>query len=483
MKNSLLGFLLLFTHPLFAQTAYQPSDVDSVAVPRGGAELFNTFIQATLRKPIQAEAEGIGGQVSVSGTVETDGRISDVRVTQSFRPDCDREAVRVFSLFNAWKPAQRNGQPVRQRMTTFITFPPNTPFTYTNGNRIDYYSSDNKFVADSSQAIYKRVSPTDTNGLPTGDIVEYEIKEAIWKEYLRLPFVDQKNDNFSYSDKLLHSVGNQNSKQQWEGKVFALNPIGAIVRISSYKHGKRTGLTLRYHPNGSVTEKTEIMGEKTAIMSWYMNGQIREIKEDYVPRTVGKNDFERVTALWDSTGYQKVKDGNGRAVDQSRVRSKRDTTKYTLYIRQWAYENGFKNGVWTGRYMDSSYFYLDKYDKGSFLGGKEWHTGSDTVRYSVYEQQPEYEGGMVAFGRFLTKNLKYPRIASRAGVQGRVFVNFIINVDGSVSDVYALKGIGYGCDEEAVRVVKASNGNWKAGLQRGRPVRVKYNLPIIFGLN
>lgn len=101
--------------------------------------------------------------------------------------------------------------------------------------------------------------------------------------------------------------------------------------------------------------------------------------------------------------------------------------------------------------------------------------------FTVVEQQPEFAGGMSALNQYLSKNIRYPAAAQRANVSGRVFVSFVVNTDGSIQDVAVLKGLGFGTDEEAVRVVK-SMPKWKPGKQSGRPVRVKYNLPINFQL-
>lgn len=98
------------------------------------------------------------------------------------------------------------------------------------------------------------------------------------------------------------------------------------------------------------------------------------------------------------------------------------------------------------------------------------------------EQAPEYRGGLAAMGAFLQKNLKYPSQASSAGIQGRVFVEFTVGSDGKVENVTPIKGIGFGCDEEAVRVVKLMQ-NWVPGKQAGVPVRVRFTLPIAFQLN
>ena len=97
------------------------------------------------------------------------------------------------------------------------------------------------------------------------------------------------------------------------------------------------------------------------------------------------------------------------------------------------------------------------------------------------EQQPEFIGGGQAFANFLQKNLKYPRAAAQAGVQGKVFVEFTVGTDGKIERGRTIKGIGFGCDEEALRVVNLMP-NWMPGKQSGRPVRVRFTLPIAFQL-
>lgn len=101
--------------------------------------------------------------------------------------------------------------------------------------------------------------------------------------------------------------------------------------------------------------------------------------------------------------------------------------------------------------------------------------------FVVVEQQPAFPGGLDGLRNFLSKNLHYPRQAASAGVSGRVYVSFVVNTDGSLTDVQVLKGIGFGCDEEARRVV-SNMPRWQPGKQSGRAVRVKFNLPISFSL-
>jgi protein TonB len=105
---------------------------------------------------------------------------------------------------------------------------------------------------------------------------------------------------------------------------------------------------------------------------------------------------------------------------------------------------------------------------------------------TVYEaggidRYPEFEGGMTAWAKFIQRNLRYPGLAQENEVQGKVFISFVVEIDGSISDVKVLKGIGSGCDEEAIRVIRKSP-KWKAGQQNDRKVRVRYTMPLAFQL-
>lgn len=102
--------------------------------------------------------------------------------------------------------------------------------------------------------------------------------------------------------------------------------------------------------------------------------------------------------------------------------------------------------------------------------------------FDIVEDQPSPPGGMGAFYKFVGKSMKYPNQARRMGIEGRVFVQFVVDKDGTLTDIKAVKGIGAGCDEEAVRVLKSAP-KWKPGKQRGRPVKVRMILPITFKLS
>jgi len=106
----------------------------------------------------------------------------------------------------------------------------------------------------------------------------------------------------------------------------------------------------------------------------------------------------------------------------------------------------------------------------------------DEAPFIIVEDMPEFPGGMEAFYKFISKKVKYPAQARRMGIEGRVYLQFVVEKDGSIGDLFVAKGVGAGLDEESLRVMKLVP-NFKPGKQRGRPVRVQMTIPINFRLN
>ena len=102
--------------------------------------------------------------------------------------------------------------------------------------------------------------------------------------------------------------------------------------------------------------------------------------------------------------------------------------------------------------------------------------------FTIVEQQPGFPGGMGAFYQYVQKKMKYPSQARRMGIEGKVFVQFVVGKDGTITEVKVIRGIGAGCDEEAIRVLQNSP-KWAPGKQRGKPVKVRIVLPITFQLS
>ena len=101
--------------------------------------------------------------------------------------------------------------------------------------------------------------------------------------------------------------------------------------------------------------------------------------------------------------------------------------------------------------------------------------------FDVVEEMPQFPGGNDALMKYLASNVRYPEVAEKAGIQGRVIVTFVVGSDGSISDATILKSVDPSLDQEALRLVNGMP-NWTPGKQDGKPVRVKYTIPISFAL-
>ncbi|MBP7496944.1 MAG: TonB family protein [Bacteroidales bacterium] len=122
------------------------------------------------------------------------------------------------------------------------------------------------------------------------------------------------------------------------------------------------------------------------------------------------------------------------------------------------------------------------YDKVScYIVISDYEATDPNKPYLIVEQMPEFPGGEEKLLKYLQNNIVYPQTAKENNITGKVFVTFVISRDGAVKDVKVLKGIGGGCDEEAVRVIK-NMPKWQPGKQDGKSVDVRFNLPIKFAL-
>lgn len=108
-------------------------------------------------------------------------------------------------------------------------------------------------------------------------------------------------------------------------------------------------------------------------------------------------------------------------------------------------------------------------------------TKKNNMVFDVVEVMPQFPGGQTAMLQYMMKNIKYPKQAMKEGIQGRVTVSFIVEKDGRVSNVRLLRSVQPLLDKEAIRVVK-SMPKWSPGKQKGKPVRVRFNLPVMFKL-
>lgn len=169
-----------------------------------------------------------------------------------------------------------------------------------------------------------------------------------------------------------------------------------------------------------------------------------------------------------------------------------DCNGHTPHLVRYDYRarcNGTMHNVSVVKSEDGKYDCSRKYTIGDYVfdvyGSSAEMKKSPSVEieevYQVVEIDPMFPGGIEAMYEFLAQNIRYPQSARENNISGRVFLTFVVMADGSLANVRVIRGIGGGCDEEAVRVVK-SMPKWIPGKSRGKAVNVQYNLPVNFSL-
>lgn len=207
---------------------------------------------------------------------------------------------------------------------------------------------------------------------------------------------------------------------------------------------------------------------------WYQNGQLKKEVEHAVDEE-GKL-FVRMINYNDSLGNALVIDGKGLYKEYFK------NNLYGQLKRQGRYRNYYPVGEWEGFDEKGGLAYQESFsEQGEFLHGISYDASGKRYEYTEQEIPPSPAKGMERFYRFIGRKLKYPKAAAKDGIQGRVFVQFIVDKDGSIIEVEVVKGISKECDEEALRVMKSLK-NWNPGIQKGQPVQVRMVMPLMYKL-
>jgi TonB family protein len=501
MKNLLLALILLFPFLSISQNkqVYEVHEVDSVAIPRGGYSYLTTFINANLQIPYMAKVAKVNGYVSLAGVVDEQGKISYIEVIKGVRPDCDKEAVRVFGLFNAWQAGLKGGNKIKQKISFRIPFKSMEAITFVNGMQLQYY--DDKYAPTKDSSAYRYVQKTQIDTL-TGNSINsinfFEIKRKN-KETPLSSFIPKKSEEFEYSLSYpdpfidstlkLYNTNHRTLDDKIVGYSMDFFTNGTLYRKQFYVDGKPTYPEIKYYKNGVVRELTENIDiEKGSYKTtnWYPNGQISSViqYEQQLSKASGKNTMGYMIPVplvinqWDDSGNQVVKNGEGEAF------SIRYADKFSIVTEKGKISNFQKEGIWLEIKEDGTIGNKEIYKDGNFVKGVNYLATGDSTIYNLKEEQPEFKGGMQGFGSFLTNNLRYPLDAQHSSSQGKVYVQFVVCTDGTLCDYKVLKSAGHpSLDKEAVRVLQKSSGQWKPGIQRGTKVRSRFTIPINFALS
>lgn len=323
-------------------------------------------------------------------------------------------------------------------------------------------------------------------------------------------FAQSENDKKIFLDSLNKETTEANHVYYRIIKDYNLNKDSYLVN-THYKSGKiktesviadktapykTTGTTTEFYENGKKRSEFNPSTDKNDFStrnSWFENGNLEsEIKtnektrigtenyyyEDGTIQSIWEFDYSnynkkrnrKMIQFWDKNKKQLVKDGNGIYL----LENKRSRIKGVV-------KDYYKDGDWVEEYFETNTVITERYDNGNFILGKRKENDGTQIEYTEIEKQPSPKNGIKDFMSHIQKTFKASNEAVKNKVKGKIFIEFVIEKDGKISDVKLVRGLGYGLDEEAIRVI-SNYENWIPGQQKGKNVRVRYSVPIMISL-
>lgn len=234
---------------------------------------------------------------------------------------------------------------------------------------------------------------------------------------------------------------------------------------SGNKEGySKEGEITYYYENGkkkSVTNyiKGRVNGKD---FEWYDNGN-KKLEGEYIKDEKKRTAQHKINQFWDINGVQKITDGNGFFEDEGEF----DTSKGEI-------KNGFKENLWEGTFKKHKNGYKETYKNGKLISGISTDKNGETYIYTEAEIAPNPKNGIMDFYKFIGRNYRTPE---KQGLEGKVYITFVVDKEGKIVEPRVLRDIGFGTGDEAIRVITAYDG-FAPGEQRGQKVRCTYSLPI-----
>lgn len=231
------------------------------------------------------------------------------------------------------------------------------------------------------------------------------------------------------------------------------------------------GIALFYFENGKLRVKKNPADPPVGLVqTWYPDGKKHSV--EYYEA----NSFSPLmVSYWDSTGIQQIANGNGSCRCIFSAWQQSDLLESGRLVK------GRRDSIWVGTLKERHYF-QETYREGTLLSGTSFDDRGNDYTYEEVEVFASPTDGMQGFYSFIGTTIKYPDQARRNNIQGTIYVEFTVEMDGSLSKVNVIKGIDKDCDREAVRVVSRSK-KWTPRKLRGQPVQQKMVLPVALKLS
>lgn len=289
----------------------------------------------------------------------------------------------------------------------------------------------------------------------SGEIVQHK-DSADYIRIIKLPRSESQLPQLTeyYLNEQLKKTGNildAKGYPQFQGPVIEYYEDGQPRAREFFDKGRRVGKASYYYQNGQL--KKELVYSRPAELNAFAHP---------VPDTL--------VSYNDSLGTVLVVAGNGHVREI-------EGDDY----EEGQYRNGLRQGEWNGTFHKNRYSFTEQYEDGVMMSGASEDGAGNSFTYTEMGTPPVYAGGINKLMQFIGSHYRYPAPAIKGGVQGIVQLQFVVDRDGTVTEIKVIRDLGYGTGAEAVNVLKRAP-KWTPGYQRGVPVRVSYMLPIRLNL-
>lgn len=300
-----------------------------------------------------------------------------------------------------------------------------------------FLKNDGKRVSTKDSADYVRIVSE-----PDSGTVLYNVKEF---------YANGKPKLVGKSSKIEYNV--------LEGQCVSFFPSGKRKQFAGYKQGDLVGDAYNYYHNGVLYTDFEY-------------SQIPAEGGNSVGKAFGSHYLIKICN--DSLGKPIVTNGNGHYINYS--------NDFKTIIEEGDVKNGESDGQWTGIVIEQdSLRFKDTYVNGKLIAGVSIDKKGGTYSYTQKEVNPQFAGGETAFAHFLMKNVRYPDQAKENNIQGKLYITFVVERDGSLTEAKAVRSPSKDLADEGLRVINLSP-KWVPGYLHGKPVRVQYTVPLNFSL-
>lgn len=507
-----LFLALLLTLPLITmaqngeQEGVKSSEVSQQlpSFPGGDQQLFK-FIAANFKYPYIAEKEEIQGRVMVQFNVMPDGTITDVEVAESIHPSLDKEAIRVVKSMQRWIPGKdKDGKPVKVPFTMPVTFKLPNRFYSVKTHQLHMMAH---FGQGESTINEKQSAPIKIVG---AFMRQHPEDTLVIKGYTRMGLSTKQSQKLSearakavkmelvkrYGIDANHIIANgmgatkDIASSMDATKVFdSIDALNDVVLFYLYEKNNSTNQVDANKQKEDDAERDIVIAQYDAIPPTPCFPDGPQAMSQYITDHLQYPESAKKDSIQGNVYVSFNVENEGTLTDIKVIRSvspELDNEACRLVNSMPKWIPVMKDGAPTSaRYILPVRFSLGDTNKqlGNLQSVKRTKTskGGKTILPDSIDAMPSFPNGQQALFKFLSKNIKYPVKAEEKRIQGHVIIGFVVDVDGSLTDIKVIMHIDPLLDKEATRVVK-NMPRWIPGKLDGIPVRVEYTLPITFRL-